>query len=105
MNRACREFALLGMWLAASCQSLAATDARLQVFGLPVQLAINEVSERTMRIELTRVDEQGNPRAGTPSTVLASFPSIEKFRSRELPGEKKLRVGKLRVAVKPNPLT
>src|SRR5262245_32843323 len=100
-----QRFALLSLWLAFSFQAFAATDKQLQVFGSPVQLMISEVSERTIRIELSSLDEQGNTRAGTPSTVLAQFPSKEKFRARELTGEKKLRIGKLRVAIKPNPLT
>ena len=105
MRNICLNLALLGLWLAASWHSLAATNSRLQVFGAPVELTISEVSERTARIALTPLDEQGRALAGTPSTVLASFPAAEKFRARELAAEKKLRVGKLRVTVQPNPLT
>jgi hypothetical protein len=39
------------------------------------------------------------------STVLVPFVSIEKLRTRELEAEKEIRVGQLRVAIRPRPLT
>jgi alpha-glucosidase (family GH31 glycosyl hydrolase) len=96
---------ILALLLVASWQIHAAVDSRLQLFGLPVELAVSEVSERTVRLELLPLDEQGEPRAGTPSTVLASFSSTEKLRTRELAGAKELRVGQLRLTIRPQPLT
>ncbi|HEX5221168.1 MAG TPA: TIM-barrel domain-containing protein [Verrucomicrobiae bacterium] len=99
------RWTLISLLLVLSLRAFAAGDKQLQVFGAPVQLTISEASERTVRIELTPLDEQGNPCSGTPSTVLAQFQCKERFRARELASEKKLRIGKLRVAIKPNPLT
>jgi len=83
----------------------AETDTRIRFAGVPVELTIGEVSERTIRLELAPLDEQGNVRAGSLSTVLVPFPVIEKLRVRELASEKELRVGKLRVLIKRQPLT
>jgi alpha-glucosidase/alpha-D-xyloside xylohydrolase len=68
-------------------------------------LTISEVSERTLRIELAPLDEQGTPYAPRPSTVLVPFASVEKFRARDLSQAKEFRAGQLRVAVNPHPLT
>jgi alpha-glucosidase/alpha-D-xyloside xylohydrolase len=73
--------------------------------GAPAELAISEVSERTVRVELSRLDEQGRPQAAVPSTVLVPFPTVAKLRARELAADAQLRVGRLRVALRPQPLT
>lgn len=73
--------------------------------GAPAELIISEVSERTVRIELFPLDEQGKPRPAIPSTVLVPFPVKEKLRARELAREKQIRVGELRVDVKAEPFT
>src|SRR5207247_6612710 len=73
--------------------------------GQNTELAISEVSERTVRVELSPLDEQGKPRPATPSTVLVSFPRTGRLRARELSAEKELRVGQLRVLFKPRPIT
>jgi alpha-glucosidase len=73
--------------------------------GSPAELVVSEVSERTLRIELSLLDEQGKPRPAIPSTVLVPFPVKEKLRVRELTREKEIRVGKLRLAIKAQPLT
>jgi alpha-glucosidase len=72
--------------------------------GSPAELVISEVSERTVRLELSPLDEQRKPRSATPSTVLVPFPTNEKLRVRELAREREFRVGQLRVRVKPQPL-
>src|SRR5205823_3536599 len=73
--------------------------------GQNTELAIGEVSERTVRVELSPLDDQGKPRPAMPSTVLVPFPMIGKLRVRELSGEKELGVGQIRVRVKAQPLT
>ena len=73
--------------------------------GSPAGLVISEVSERTLRIELSPLDEQGRPRPAIPSSVLVPFAVKEKLRARELTREKQIRVGQLRVSVKAPPLT
>ena len=77
-------------WIAAS----------IQFAGRPAELVLSEVSERTVRIELSALDDHGKPVAATPSTVLVPFPTSEKLRVREMSEEKEVRVGKLRVRVK-----
>jgi alpha-glucosidase/alpha-D-xyloside xylohydrolase len=73
--------------------------------GQPSELVISEVSEHTLRVTLSPLDEQEQPRREPRSAVLVPFPSKVVLRTRELVGERKLRVGKLQVAIKPEPLT
>src|SRR5258708_36508754 len=61
--------------------------APIQFAGQKSQLVVSEISGRTVRIELSPLDEQGRPRAATPSTILVRFPATEKLRVRELAGE------------------
>jgi alpha-glucosidase (family GH31 glycosyl hydrolase) len=77
-----------------------ALAAPIHFAGQPAELVVSEVSERTLRLVLT-------PAGASPiqSTVLVPFPSTEILRARDLPGEKELRVGELRVIVKPQPLS
>jgi alpha-glucosidase (family GH31 glycosyl hydrolase) len=72
--------------------------------GSPAELVVSEVSERAVRIELFPLDEQGKARPAIPSTVLVPFATRERLRTRESAREKQLRVGKLRVAIKTEPL-
>jgi alpha-glucosidase (family GH31 glycosyl hydrolase) len=90
-----------GLWRVP--QAFAASTIRFA--GQDAELTINEISERTMQVQLSPLDESGRPRAAAPSTVLVPFPSTEKLRVRELATEKELRVGRLRVTLKPAPLT
>jgi alpha-glucosidase (family GH31 glycosyl hydrolase) len=92
--------------LVATHHSRAAeADAQIHFGRAPVELAVSEVSERTVRLELAPLDEQGSVRKGSPSTALVPFPAIEKVRARELTSAKELRVGQLRLTIKPQPLT
>jgi alpha-glucosidase/alpha-D-xyloside xylohydrolase len=82
----------------------AETSALIRFAGAAAELVISEVSERTVRLELSPLDEQHKSRPASPSTVLVPFPTSEKLRVRELAGARELRVGQLRVRVKPQPL-
>src|ERR1051325_573277 len=88
-----------------SCCVTTNAESAIFVDGLPVEIKISELSAQTVRIELAPLDKQGNPQHAVPSPVLVDFPTREKFRARELTKEKQLRVGKLRVTLKPQPLT
>jgi alpha-glucosidase/alpha-D-xyloside xylohydrolase len=90
--------------LSLACPA-AKADSRIQFGGVPVELMIGQVSERTLRLELSPLDEQGQTRAELPSAVLVPLSITEKLRVRELAGERKLRVGRLQVTIKPQPLT
>ena len=63
------------------------------------------VSERTVRIVLAPLDEKGKPRPGPASTALVELKPDTKLQVRELAEAKEVEVGKLRVRVKPDPLT
>jgi alpha-glucosidase (family GH31 glycosyl hydrolase) len=73
--------------------------------GEPTELAIGQVSERTLRVELSSLDEKGHPKPQAPSSDLVPFSLKENLRIRELPASKEIRAGNLRVSIKPNPLT
>src|SRR5262245_35592244 len=45
----------------------------IQFGGVPMELTVSEVSERTVRVVLSPLDEQGRARTGAPSTVLVPF--------------------------------
>ncbi|MBI4662689.1 MAG: DUF5110 domain-containing protein [Verrucomicrobia bacterium] len=81
-----------------------AADTRLRWRGAPVELAVSEVSTRTLRLALSPLNEQGLPKPVKPSAVLVAFPTVEKLRVRDLSGEKELRVGQFWVTLKPKPL-
>src|SRR5262249_16487145 len=51
--------------------------------GRPAELTLSEVSDRTLRIELAQLDEDGRPRRSEPSTVLVPVPAVEKLRVRQ----------------------
>src|SRR5262245_4024242 len=76
----------------------------IQFAGKTTELVISQASERTLRIQLTPLDEQGQPLAYPSSTVLVPFATSEKFRSRDLAQSKEWRVGALRIHLQPQPL-
>jgi alpha-glucosidase (family GH31 glycosyl hydrolase) len=84
---------------------VAAAAAPIHFAGQPAELTLSQVSDHTLRIELTPLDEQGRPALPAPSTVLVPFASVEKLRARELPALKQLRVGQFHVVLRPLPLT
>ncbi|HEX5222412.1 MAG TPA: TIM-barrel domain-containing protein [Verrucomicrobiae bacterium] len=99
-------------WFASACCAglafvaiAAGAAGTIRFNGSPAELVVSEVSERTVRIELFPLDEQGKPRPAIPSTVLVPFSVKEELRARELPREKQVRAGDLRVAIKADPLT
>jgi len=82
-----------------------AASTPIRFAGQNAELVLSELSERTVRIELFSLDEQGHPRPPAPSTVLVPFPSREKLRVRQMAGTKELRAGQMRLTVKTQPLT
>ena len=68
-------------------------------------MVVSTVGERTLRLELTPLDDQGRPRPAPASTVLVPFSATERLRLRRLDGEQELRAGAFRVAIKAPPLT
>lgn len=96
-----RAFLIGAVWLPLA----AVVAAPIRFGGLPAELTLSEVSERTLRIQLSPLDEHGPLQATAPSTVLVTFPTLEKLRLRQLVGAKELRVGRLRLVIRPQPLT
>jgi len=94
---------LLGVVLLICPAVKAASPIRFE--GVPVELTISQVSERTLRVELSPSDKQGRPQPESPPLGLVPFSTTEKLRLRELAGEKELRAGQLRVTIKSQPLT
>jgi len=76
----------------------------LRFDGESTELAIREVNERTIRIELSPLDQQGHPWAETFSSALVSFASKERLRIRELASNKEIKAGKLRLLIQHDPL-
>jgi alpha-glucosidase/alpha-D-xyloside xylohydrolase len=71
----------------------------------PAELSVSAVSERTVRVALAPLDENGKPRPGPASTALVELKPETRLRVRELAEAKEVEAGKLRVRVSPNPLT
>jgi alpha-glucosidase/alpha-D-xyloside xylohydrolase len=71
----------------------------------PAELTVSAVSERTVRISLAPLDENGKPRPGLPSTALVELKPQPVLRVREVTEAKEIEAGKLRVRVSPSPLT
>jgi alpha-glucosidase (family GH31 glycosyl hydrolase) len=69
------------------------------------ELSVSAISERNVRIILAPLDEKGKPRPGPASTALVELKTDTKLTARELTEAKEVEVGKLRVRVKPDPLT
>jgi alpha-glucosidase/alpha-D-xyloside xylohydrolase len=81
-------------------------DRRLLRHGdSPAELSVDAVSARTVRIALAPLDEKGKPRPGPASTALVELKPENKLQVRELNEAKEVEIGKLRVRVKPEPLT
>jgi alpha-glucosidase/alpha-D-xyloside xylohydrolase len=80
-----------------------AAEPSLTFGGVPVELKLSSVSERTVRVELSPLDGQVQP--APKSFVLVPLPPSEKTTVRDLTAEKEIRVGNFRVSLKPRPLT
>lgn len=96
-------FAILCCLLLA--RSIAKADSSIRFDGVPVELTISQVSDKTARIQLCPLDEHGSPVQTVSSPTLATFEAKEKFHARELSLEKEIRAGDLRLVLKANPLT
>src|SRR5262249_27683742 len=84
---------------------LAAVAGPLRHGESPAELSVAAISERTVRVTLAPLDEKGKPRTGPTSTVLVDLKPEAKLQVRELTEAKEIEAGKLRVRVKPDPLT
>jgi alpha-glucosidase/alpha-D-xyloside xylohydrolase len=95
-----------GLVLAASMINPATVLAGpIRYAGKRAELSINAVSEHTAQIVLAPLDDQGRPASTPASTVLVQQQQELKWRRRELSAAEAVSVGKLRLEVKPQPLT
>jgi alpha-glucosidase/alpha-D-xyloside xylohydrolase len=73
--------------------------------GKPAELSLSAISDRTAKIEFTPLDDEGRLRTAPVSTVLVEQRPQLKWRGRELLTPQSVTAGKLRLEVKPQPLT
>src|SRR5437016_4515026 len=85
---------LLAACLIPRSSAIAATDSPIIFGGASVDLKISEIDVKTVRIELHPLE--GSSDSAPPSWTLSEFPAKERFHSRDLSSEKKLRIGDLR---------
>jgi alpha-glucosidase/alpha-D-xyloside xylohydrolase len=82
-----------------------ASAAAVSYRGSKAELSVSAVSDHTVQIVLAPLDEKGKPRSAPPSTVLVEQKRKLELRCRELAADREVSAGKLRVLVKPKPLT
>jgi alpha-glucosidase/alpha-D-xyloside xylohydrolase len=97
--------AFLAMVMIASAARSFADDATIRIGDTAAELTINQISDRTVHIELSPLDETGKPCPEPATAVFVPFQRTEKLRIRQLPAAQELAVGQLHVTVKPSPLT
>jgi alpha-glucosidase/alpha-D-xyloside xylohydrolase len=89
--------------IAASCASGAPLTLRYR--GSDVELSVGEISERTIKVVLSPLDESGQPRSEPPSAATVE-PNVQwKLRRRTLDDKETVAIGKLIVEVKSDPLS
>ena len=98
---------LLPVWLVCASQLCARADTNSTLVwgGAPCEISLGEVSDRTAQLVIAPLDERGQPLPIPPTAAFVAFPTAEKFRGRNLAGPKEIRVGKMRITIKPWPLT
>src|SRR5262249_11589543 len=105
MSRTSSTPTAAGLALAAFLTSPAAPAAPLRHSGNPAELTVSAVGERTVRIVLAPLDGKGKARPAPPSTVPVGLKPELKWTVRGLSGPEEVSAGKLRVRLKPDPLT
>jgi alpha-glucosidase/alpha-D-xyloside xylohydrolase len=97
---------LAGLVLAVGTMDSPAVLAEaIHYAGKPAELSISMVSDRTAQVVLAPLDDEGRLVAAPPSTVLVEPQPQLKWRRRELAAAETVVSGKLRLEVKPRPLT
>jgi alpha-glucosidase/alpha-D-xyloside xylohydrolase len=100
---AARGFLLLALLCTANISFAADTTIRLG--STPAELTIASISDRTISIQLSPLDESGHPFTSPPTAVFVPNDSIERLRIRDLPSARQITCGPLHVTIKPQPLT
>src|SRR4051812_27944628 len=100
-----RTYGILLLALIVTSGMCLAQDAAIRVGGSPRELTIDSVSDRTLRVGLSPLDDNGRPVPSPPTAVFVPYDSVERLRTRELPADRTIDAGPLRIAIKPQPLT
>src|SRR4051812_490988 len=101
-KQALRCASLLMIVLGPHGQALAAP---IWFAGKNAELVVSEVSERTVRVQLLSLGEDGKALPAGASAVLVPFQTAEKWRGRDLSPSQELQVGGLSVVLKAQPLS
>jgi alpha-glucosidase (family GH31 glycosyl hydrolase) len=80
-------------------------DAPIRIGATPMELSINQISDRMIELTLAPLDDHGTPRPDPASTVLVPFQSTEKLRLRDLPAAQDLQIGPMHISIQPSPLS
>jgi alpha-glucosidase/alpha-D-xyloside xylohydrolase len=97
--------AAVGVATAACLLNPSAAAGPIRYRGTDAELSVSVVSDHAVQIVLTPLDDTGKPKRGQPSTALVELKPQFKLRLRELDQAQEVAAGKLRVIVKPGPLT
>jgi alpha-glucosidase/alpha-D-xyloside xylohydrolase len=89
-------------WLFGTATALAAP---VRYGGADAELSLRVVSERMVQVVLAPLDETGKPRHAPPSTALVEQNPEPKLHCRTLTKAEEVTAGKLRVRLRPDPLT
>jgi hypothetical protein len=90
----------VGIALAESALGPEALAATVRYGGRDAELSVSSVSEHTLQIVLTPLDEKGQARPAPPSTVLVEQRPRLLVRRRALAGPEEVAAGKWRVRLK-----
>jgi alpha-glucosidase/alpha-D-xyloside xylohydrolase len=105
-----REFLKVGLAACVAVVALmvgaaSAPAAPVRYGGANGELAVALVSERMVQVVLAPLDDKGKPRPVPPSTALLEQKPALKLRCRAVTKAEEVAAGKLRVRLKPEPLT
>jgi alpha-glucosidase/alpha-D-xyloside xylohydrolase len=85
--------------------AIGVSAAPIEIGGKPAELVLSEISAHAIRVQISPLNDTGRPQTMAPSPVLTSFPQDVKFRARDVPKEKQIRMGDLRVVLQPEPFS
>jgi alpha-glucosidase/alpha-D-xyloside xylohydrolase len=105
MPRTANLLAAVGAIVAGCLLSPSASAQAIRYRGADAELSVGAVSDHTVQITLAPLDDKGKPKPGQVSTALVEQKPQVKLRLRELDKAREIAAGKLRVTVKPGPLT
>ena len=84
--------------------SVGAVATPVRFAGHDAELVLSEVSDRTVRVQLSPLDAQGHPIPPASTNVLVPFASTEKLRARDLDAPREIAIGPMRVTIAAHPL-